>query len=382
MRLPPRLLSHLRPATLLAATTLLLAGCASSTSPQDARPYTLSGQGKPVVVLQSGLGDDRHSWQSLVPTLAQHYTVFAYDRPGSGAQPLPDGPRDPCTIASELRATLREAGLTPPYLLVGHSLGGLYQYTYASLFPQDVAGFVLVDPTHPRNWAAIQQQLPGTAALLKTLKTVAFSSAERREFDAQGSCLDRPEFARPPGVPGRVLIAGQLRAADPEEYQALRLNLAREWPRLAGIPAVEMIWDSAHYIHRERPDAVIRAIRQLASPGQCDAACGATTQRLDSVSLGDHPPFDILFGQTRRADIEARLGAPRRTQAVPDQAGAEVRAYHRKPDKAHPVISLIPVLGDLVDAVQVVNDLQDWPELVVEYTPTGLVRYAGLRKVQ
>lgn len=82
--------------------------------------------------------------------------------------------------------------------------------------------------------------------MLKGVKSVAFNQMERGEFDDQTRCLDRPEFARPPGVPGRVLVAGRPRASDPEEYEVLRLALAREWPALAGVSSVEMVWDAAH----------------------------------------------------------------------------------------------------------------------------------------
>jgi len=54
-------------------------------------------------------------------------------------------------------------------------------------------------------------------------------------------------------MPGRVLVAGRPRSADPEEYEALHLALGHEWAALAGVPRVEMVWDSSHYIQRERP---------------------------------------------------------------------------------------------------------------------------------
>lgn len=136
---------------LIIAAVLMSAGCASTSTPRESGTYTLAGHGAPVVVFQAGLGDDRRTWNDILPTLAAHYTLFALDRPGAGDSPAVDSPRDPCTIAAEQRAALRSAGLASPYILVGHSLGGLYQYAYASLYPQEVAGFVLIDPTHPRN---------------------------------------------------------------------------------------------------------------------------------------------------------------------------------------------------------------------------------------
>ena len=69
----------------------------------------------------------------MMEELASGQAVFAYDRPGYAGNPASEAPRDPCTVAAELRAQLRTAGLQPPYVLVGHSLGGLYQYVFARL---------------------------------------------------------------------------------------------------------------------------------------------------------------------------------------------------------------------------------------------------------
>lgn len=367
---------------LMVAAVSMTAGCASTSTPREPGTYTLAGRGTPVVVFQAGLGDDRRTWKDILPTLAAHYTVFAHDRPGTGNSPAVEGPRDPCSIAAEQRAALRSAGLAPPYILVGHSLGGLYQYAYASLYPQDVAGFVLIDPTHPRNWAEIQRQLPAAAAMLKGVKSVAFSDVERREFDDQTRCLDRPEFAHPLRMPGRVLVAGQPRSSDSEDFSALHLALAREWPALTGVAGVEMVWDSAHYIHNEQPARVIQAVRQTASPATCADGCVAPASRLAGVNIGGHAAFDILFGITRRNEIEAVLGQPRRTHAAFDAQNGEISVYHRKPDKMHAAVSLIPVIGDLLDVVEIALDLQEWRELVVEYGASGVVNRAGLRKIE
>lgn len=367
--------------TLALVASLSIGGCASSPEVREGGTYTLAGSG-PVVVFQSGLGDDRQVWRDVLPALSAKYTVLAHDRPGTGTVPAKAGPRDPCTLAAEQRAVLRTAGLKPPYVLVGHSLGGLYQYAYASLYPDEVAGFVLVDPTHPRNWAEIQRQLPGTATLLKGIKSVAFGAAQAAEFDDQTSCLDRPEFKHPPGMPGGVLVAGRPRSADPEEYEALHLALGREWAALAGVPRVEMVWDSSHYIQRERPERVIAAIHQIASPQACDEACLPPPQgRLLGVELGGHAAFDITVGETRRGRIESLVGPPRKTYRDDSFQGGEVGVYHHKPAKAPKVVSMVPVLGDLVEAVETVQSLREWQELIVEYDAAGVVRRASLRRI-
>lgn len=120
---------------------LVLAACAQLprsgyTSPaHGAMAYALDGPPDTVtVVLQSGLGDGRSSWDMVWPLVRARHRVFALDRPGYGDSPATAASREPCQVAGELRAALREAGVSPPYLLVGHSLGGLYQHVFARLY--------------------------------------------------------------------------------------------------------------------------------------------------------------------------------------------------------------------------------------------------------
>lgn len=94
----------------------------------------------PTAVLQAGLGDGHESWSAVSVAIAAEVRVFAYDRPGYGGRVPAEGLRDPCTITAELRQALRHSGLSPPYILVGHFFGGLYQYVFAKLYPEDVAG--------------------------------------------------------------------------------------------------------------------------------------------------------------------------------------------------------------------------------------------------
>jgi len=77
-------------------------------------------------------------------------TVFAYNRPGYGHSEATGAPRDGATIVEQLRSTLRQKGLAPPYVLVGHSMGGLYMQLFARRYPEEVKGLVLVDALYPR----------------------------------------------------------------------------------------------------------------------------------------------------------------------------------------------------------------------------------------
>ena len=244
-----------------------LSGCAAPASTRAVEPAltaigTISGRGCPVVVLQSGLGDGQAVWQDLAPLIEPTHTVFRYDRPGRGQHPFTGAPRDPCTIAAEQRALLQRAGLPPPYILVGHSLGGLYQFAYLRLYPDEVAAVVLIDPTHPDHWRSLQREHPDLALLMKGVRMTLFSQADRGEFDAQSLCLDQlpPPIGRV--IPTTILASWQRR---PEEQAMVPMldRLRQDWLRLIPGTQLQTVVDAGHYIQRERPMRVVEALRAL-----------------------------------------------------------------------------------------------------------------------
>ncbi|HLV85744.1 MAG TPA: alpha/beta fold hydrolase [Candidatus Sulfotelmatobacter sp.] len=107
------------------------------------------GDGVPTVILDSGLGDSYVSWHKVQPEIAKFVRVCSYDRAGIGFSDSSPRPRTSRVIAEELNRLLRAAPVAPPYVLVGHSMGGYDVRMYASLFPSEVAGMVLVDASHP-----------------------------------------------------------------------------------------------------------------------------------------------------------------------------------------------------------------------------------------
>jgi pimeloyl-ACP methyl ester carboxylesterase len=106
-----------------------------------------SGSGRPVVVFESGLGGDFSSWPKVYPAAAGFTRACVYDRAGNGFSEPGPAPRDSANIARELRMLLHNAGETGPFVLVGHSIGGLHIRVFAHSYPEDTAGLVLVDPT-------------------------------------------------------------------------------------------------------------------------------------------------------------------------------------------------------------------------------------------
>ena len=107
-----------------------------------------SGQGSPTVVLDTGLGMPSASWVLVQPVVAQWTRVCAYDRAGYGFSDLGPTPRTSQRIVEELHALLDRAGEPAPYVLAGHSFGGFTIRLFASRYPSQVAGLVLIDASH------------------------------------------------------------------------------------------------------------------------------------------------------------------------------------------------------------------------------------------
>lgn len=113
--------------------------------------------GNPTVILLSCGDCLTPNWGWVQPAVAQLTRVVAYDRAGFGwSEPAPT-PRTPDQRVAELRIALQTAGIPAPYLLVGHSYGGLLANLFAARYPNEVAGMVLLDPRHPdqaKRWPA------------------------------------------------------------------------------------------------------------------------------------------------------------------------------------------------------------------------------------
>ena len=109
-----------------------------------------AGRGGPTVVLEAGSGGFSAQWVRVQREVSGTTRVCAYDRAGMGWSETGPEPRDAGQITGELHALLEGANIEGPYVLVGHSYGGLYARTYAARYPDEVAGVVLVDSSSPK----------------------------------------------------------------------------------------------------------------------------------------------------------------------------------------------------------------------------------------
>lgn len=251
--------------TLALAALATLSGCSSlpetHTKQWAEREIELVAQMAegPVVVFENGLGGRMEWWRKVLPTIAEETAVFAYNRPGYGQSSPVQTPRDGLHIVDELRQLLQSQSLQPPYVLVGHSLGGLYMQLFARKYPQEVAALILVDSTHPKQLegaGAIENQSLFVRSALKLLVT----GTAKDELDLLSSTgeqvLGLPALK---GIPVFILSA----KADPSDKSEAAQFARQKRIELATLyPESQQIWvESGHAIPIEKPEAVIAAIQ-------------------------------------------------------------------------------------------------------------------------
>jgi hypothetical protein len=217
----------------------------------------------PSTLFEAGLGEDAGSFIPLAQHLSRCATAVLYDRPGTGKTGLrTGGVVRAATVADELDELMSRAGIAPPFVLVGHSLGGLYVQAYARTRPDKVAAVVLIDATSPLQppgmFVSKAPPKPGTAATAEAAG-VAESIAALRTG---------PPF---PPIPLIVIVAN-----DPHEAPALRTLWREVQARTAALsPKGRLIEvSSGHFVKTDKPQVVIDAIVDAAAAAGYDvAAC-------------------------------------------------------------------------------------------------------------
>ena len=271
----------------------------------DASHLHCAGEGSPTVILESGLDvGGSLSWETVRTRITEHTRVCAYDRAGimwSDARP---GPRDANNIVSELHDLLVAASEEPPYVLVGHSLGGPIVRVYTERFPDEVSGLVFVDASHPEQIDRLPQEIrelqPVPSGWL--IKTLSRFGVLRLRSTTPGGPL--PEQARqamashtPTSLPGAVgemqaiealfaqargtgdlgdrplvvLTAGRMPdplppPMTPELAQRMRAvweTLQSELADLSTNSDHRVIEDATHYVHWDDPDAAVSAVADV-----------------------------------------------------------------------------------------------------------------------
>lgn len=215
----------------------------------------------PTVVFETGLGAEASEWAPVADALSRPNAVFYYDRLNRGTSDRVDGPRTSRQMAADLRGVLTAAGVAAPYVLVGHSFGAHVVLAFSD-GATDVAGVVLVDPTHPRQFDTFGPFLP--EGEMSQFWTEGWrqtnTTPEHIDFPASFAATDQVALG---AVPLTVLSAGAAMGPGGPDAQRLWLDLACEWLRISPHAQLDVVEDSGHFIQRERPERVVRAVQDL-----------------------------------------------------------------------------------------------------------------------
>lgn len=231
--------------------------------------YQLSGNGKPTIILESGAGDDMTEWESSISHLEEYSQVFAYNRAGFKGSDSQNKQRNAKTIAIELRELLKEANVTPPYILVGHSLGGLYMRVYANTFPGDVSAVIQIDSTHPEFISNCKQSdgsftenptgIPWWAFLVLPNAVAGESKELCRSLDTASNNQSFPK------VPLVVLSSNRVPNGIKEtsEKWAVMQNQQKHLATLSPISKHIICNSCGHYVHHDKPELLTEALEWI-----------------------------------------------------------------------------------------------------------------------
>lgn len=245
--------------------------------------YFCLGEGGPTVVIDSGIGGAAVEWRAIQISLSARTRVCSYDRAGYGWSDPGPAPRTTRRVVNELRQMLAAAHIAPPYVLVGHSFGGFNVRYFAAHHPDEVAGLLLLESSHPA--AALPRDRR------KTTRRNPFPAAhsdearsEQDDFVLAGYLNSRRKaiFAQMDEISSFARSAREVESSPP--LPAIPLTVVARDPTLGfPDPAEEALWQSrqhrlatlcpagrfvtaegsGHEIHADRPDVVIAEISAL-----------------------------------------------------------------------------------------------------------------------
>jgi pimeloyl-ACP methyl ester carboxylesterase len=222
--------------------------------------YLLTGAGDPTVVLLNGGDGPIEGWYKILPKLAEATQVLAYNRAGIGRTGKAASPQTSPLIIAQLRWLLQHSGLQPPFLLVGHSLGGLHSNYFARAFPEEVCGLVFLEATAPADVNLMARHAGGWQRRLQGAADWLFDRNGFSESRNAAASAEAVEQAGPfPDVPLAV-ISGTPGRGMPQAARAGRLENQRALSRLTSTGRHIMAQHSGHFPQFSEPELVVSAI--------------------------------------------------------------------------------------------------------------------------
>jgi pimeloyl-ACP methyl ester carboxylesterase len=263
----PKLMRSLAAALSVAA---LLAVSSCSTAPRDVDlasvegqrvAYRVFGAGGPVLVMITGLGDDMDTFEDVANELSANATVIIYDRSGYGGSDLRDGIHDAEAADRELSGLLAQTGVPGPYLLLGHSVGGLYAEYYAARHPDQVSGLILED-SRPADFLQRCEAAGVRMCVAPTLLMQFAPRGAREELAALSVTTAQVENIGP--VRGKpVLVLSHSVSSDAGAFDTVwaegQDDLAARYANARHLVASE----GGHYLHTDQRAWFIASVREF-----------------------------------------------------------------------------------------------------------------------
>ena len=215
------------------------------------------GESGPTVVFEAGLGNDSTTWKSVSGPIAAFARVVLYDRAGLGQSSQLRDTRAAITadeVASRLHALLAAADVHPPYILVGHSLGGLYMQMFARKYPKEVSGIILLESSSaeaPNELKTRARLVPGTAAYLEE-EGIAESN---RQVSNAGPFPDVP----------LTVIAATDHGPYFRQWEPTLMRLQQQLANLSPQGSLIVAQGSGHDVQLDRPETVIDVVKRMAA---------------------------------------------------------------------------------------------------------------------
>ncbi len=230
--------------------------------------YARAGSGAPAIVLVNGSGGPIEGWMRVFEPLSALGTVLAYNRPGIGRTDRPQVAQTGDAMVHALRQLLGATGLAPPYLLVGHSLGGLVVNLFARRHPGEVHGVVMVEATAPEDpeaMAALASPLQRALQRLADALPGRRDSALSETAQVAGTVSAIREAGPFPEVPLVVLSGGRpaMAWATPAAALQARAEHQRRLAMLSRLGTHLVAQKSGHFPQLTEPDSVVDAVRRV-----------------------------------------------------------------------------------------------------------------------
>ena len=230
--------------------------------------FVRAGTGAPTVVLVNGSGGPLAGWMRVFQGIAARTTTLAYNRPGIGRSARPARDQTAAEMVASLHRLLATLQLPPPYVLVGHSFGGLVAQLFARLHPAETAGVVLLEATAPQDLTALKAHENGLQKGLAWLLRRLVPPAHWHETEHTGRSAAELAAAPPfPAVPLRVVTGtkpAMAWATKPELLQA-RAAHQRALVALSPLGAQVLAGRSGHFPQFSEPELVVDTVLGLAA---------------------------------------------------------------------------------------------------------------------